>query len=145
MTKRALLALAGFAASYAVMTLPPMKDVIGRYSPVVASLLSPFLFNFSRTYETGRVLEFRIGMTKEALFETLKDNYSGRGELVIDCTVTTAESVVPITAALNISVMYGRGNRLCSRLDSHRLSMHVEFAGDRVSTIEVRHRWIELP
>lgn len=128
---------AGLLAAYVVVALTPIKSLIGRYSPAAASVFSPFLFNFSRTYESGNVLEFRIGMTRKELFETLRSTYAGRADLTVDCSVTTAESVVPITSELDVGTAYGGGQRLCARLDSRRLGVVVGFQGDLVSAIEV--------
>lgn len=68
--------VAGLLAMYAVVALTSVKGLIGRYSPAAASVFSPFLFNFSRTYKSGNVLDFSVGMTREELFEVLRRNYA---------------------------------------------------------------------
>jgi len=123
--------------SYAAVTLSPIKSVIGRRSPAVASWFSPPLFNFSQTYTDGRVLEFGARMSKGEVFSKLIEGYADSADLTVDCVVTTADSVVPITRNLDIAAVYGGRHRLCVRLDSRRLAVDFEFEGDVVSTIDV--------
>jgi hypothetical protein len=132
-----LLTVAALLLIYAAVAVSPVRYAIGRRSPNVAAWFSPFLFNFSHAYKDGTVLEFAIGMSKEELFSTLKQNYEGKADLTIDCRVTTADSVVPISRDLDIGATYGGGPRLCVRLDSRRLAADFEFQNDAVSTIEI--------
>lgn len=132
-----LLTIVILIVAYAAVALSPIRTAIGRRSPAVASLFSPLLLNFSHTYESGRVLEFGVGMTRRELFKRLIENYAGRADLTVNCIVTTANSVVPIAADLDVDKVYGGGPRLCTRLDSRRLVVDFQFDGDVVSAIEV--------
>lgn len=133
------------AMAYVVIALTPLKATIGRYSPSAASLFSPASFNFSHIYTSGNVLEFSVGMTRDELFETLIQNYSGRADLTVNCVVTTADAVVPITSGLDIAAIYGGGDRLCARLDSERLGFFVDFENNLVSRIKIVFVRNELP
>lgn len=123
--------------AYAAVALSPIKSAIGRRSPGVASWFSPPLFNFSQTYTDGSVLGFSAGMNKGEVFSELIERYADSADLTVNCVVTTADSVIPITHSLDIATVYGGGHRLCVRLDSRRLAVDFEFVGNFVSKIEI--------
>jgi hypothetical protein len=123
--------------TYVAIALTPMKATIGRHSPRTASLFSPPSFNFSHMYSSGNVLGFSVGMSRQGLFQTLEQNYSDSADLIVNCIVTTSESVVPITSDTNVAATYGGGDQLCARLDSERLAFHVDFEDDIVSGIRI--------
>lgn len=131
------LTIAAVLIVYAAVAYSPIRAAIGRRSPATASLFSPFLLNFSHTYESGRVLEFGVGMSKDELFKTLSETYAGRADLTVNCRVTTGASLLRITPDLDIRTAYGGGDRLCTRLDARRLKVIFEFGGDVVSAINV--------
>lgn len=122
---------------YAGISLSPLKDAIGRRNPEIASLFAPPRFNFSNVYDHGSVLQFEVGMPKAAVFAKLSGLYADRADLTVRCTVTTANSVVPITKGLDIADVYGGGPSLCVRLDARRLAVDFQFQNDVVSSIAV--------
>lgn len=127
------------AIAYAGIGLSPLQDSIGRCSPSVASLFAPPFFNFNAIYEDGSVLEFRVGMSRADVFTMLSERYADRADLTVNCVVTTADSVIPITKGMNIADAYGGGPRLCVRLDSLRLVAEFEFQDDAVSRIGISY------
>jgi hypothetical protein len=137
--KLLLFAFAGLLLAYAVVAFSPIKVYIGRHNPETASYFSPPLLNFSHTYRDGRVLEFQVGMRKEDLFSTLSQRYGGEADLTVNCVVTTADSVVPILPGVDIGAVYGGGSRLCTRLDSRKLSIVFDFRDAVVSAIDVTY------
>lgn len=132
-------------AAYALIASTPMKSFVGRYNPRAASIFSPLLFNFSHTYMNGRVLNFTIGMTRQDFLETLQREYAGKGDITVNCKVTTADSVVPITTELEIGSIYGGGERLCARLDSRKLGIVAYFDKDLVSAVNLWFVRSEFP
>jgi hypothetical protein len=133
-----LLLMAGLVAvAYFAIALSPISGSIGRRSPAAASWFSPPLLNFSHTYHEGHVLQFRVGMNRNELFEQLRRSYAGKADLIVGCRVTTADSVMPVTTDLDIEAVYGGGDRVCTRLDGRRLGADFQFHGDRVTSISV--------
>jgi hypothetical protein len=126
-------------AFYSMLAISPLKTMIGRKHPAFASMLSPPLFNFSSSYESGSVLDFAVGMNKKMVFGKLKDNYVGRSSLLANCTGTRANSLIPITESLDISSAFGGGNRLCIFIKSGRLFLEFFFQDDAVSKINVSY------
>jgi hypothetical protein len=134
-----LLVVAALLLVYAAAAFSPIKYSIGRYDPAIAAWFSPMLFNFSHTYREGPVLEFNVGMSKAELFSTLTGKYMDRADLTVNCRVTTASSVVPISRDLDFRAAYGCVPRLCVRLDSRKLAADFEFQNDAVSAIVVSY------
>lgn len=132
----ALIALT-IAAIYGFVAISPAKREIGRNHPEIASIFSPLLFNFSSEYRTGAVLGFRLGSSRQDVFNRLKKVYAGRGDLLRECRVSGADSLVPLTRDLDIAAVDGHGPRLCVFLDSGSLSLDFRFRGDFVSEIDV--------
>ena len=136
-SNRAKFLVAALVLAYAAVTLSPLKDAIGRRSPQWASVFDPPVFNFYNEYEQGSVMDFRVGMSKPALFAILTEHYASHADLTVDCKVTTANSVIKIARETDIAVVYGGGPRLCVRLDSQRLGADFHFRDDVVSRIDV--------
>jgi hypothetical protein len=126
-------------ALYLVLALSPLKTTIGRSYPGVASVFSPPLFNFSASYESGSVLDFFVGMSREQTFSVLKGTYVGRSKLLSNCVGTRANSLIPVTASLDIASAYGGGDRLCAYLESGRLLLDFTFQNGAVSRIDLAY------
>jgi hypothetical protein len=135
--KLVFIVVATLVFAYAGIGISPLKNQIGRNNPALASLFAPIFFNFSHKYTSGSVLDFSIGMSKDAFFDTLKKQYNGRADFIVGCVGRTANSLQRITSKTNLQESYGSGNRFCGRLDSRRTSIIVEFENDVVSAINL--------
>lgn len=62
--------------AYTAIAVSPLKGEIGRRSPALASFFSAPTFNYGAVYERGNVLEFHIGMSRDAFVQALEANYS---------------------------------------------------------------------
>ena len=134
-----VLTLAAGVALYFVLALSPLRTAIGRTYPRVASLFSPPLFNFSAAYDSGSVLEFAVGMSRERTFELLKSHYAGRSELLANCVGTRANSLIPVTPSLDVASVYGGGEKMCAYLESGRLLVSFTYQSGSVSKIDVTY------
>jgi hypothetical protein len=144
--KRVFAALAGgVIAVYAAIALSPLTAWIGRSDPALATCFRPLLFNFSSTYETGQVLDFHIGMSRGTFFTVLATTYSGKGRIIVNCTVSTGNSLVPITADLDVASIYGGGDRLCASMHPDGPGFEVSFQGESVARIKLWYVRTEMP
>jgi hypothetical protein len=130
---------------YLLIAISPLKKTIGRNHPEVASLFSPPLFNFSTSYDSGSVLGFDVSSAQQDVFERLRSVYAGKSNLLVNCVVTHADSVVPITPELDISATYGGGDKICVSLDGGRLILDFMLRGTTVSSIELAYIRTEGP
>jgi hypothetical protein len=135
----------GLLTAYAIVAVSPIKAVIARRDPALASWFYPILFNFSEEYESGRVLEFRVGMPRAEFFKVLKASYVGRGTIIVNCEVITGHSLVPITSALDIEAAYGGGDRLCVSPDFDGPGVTARFRDEKISSIEIWYVSNEMP
>jgi hypothetical protein len=144
--RKAILAvlIAGLCA-YTLVAITPLKALIGRSSPSAASLFSPPWLNFAHTYSTGRVIDFRVGMTRAEVYALLVSRYSGGGAIIANCNAGQPYSLIPITRDLDVASASGGGDRICARLDPPRLGTTIYFKDDLVSSIKIRFIRMELP
>ena len=126
------------AAAYTTVAKTELKSAIGRRAPAVASLFSPREFNFTEHYTEGRVLEFAVGMSTEDVLTVLRTRYVGRGRLVRDCLIRSAESFISITPYLLNVPELDTADRLCVFADQ-RLVLIFGLVLERVSSIEVSY------
>src|SRR5260370_11953695 len=103
---------------YVAIAVSPAKREIGRDHPEIASAFSPFLFNFSAKYTAGSVLGFEMHSRRSDVISRLKEVYAGRGELLANCVVERADSLIPITRDLDIASAYGGAGQLSVILNS---------------------------
>ena len=140
-----LLSIIVLVCGYFAVAFSSLRLSIGRVSPPIAAWFSPFFFNFSGTYVTGKVLDFDVGMSRGDVFRVLNEKYAGVADLTAECKVTTASAVIPISKDLDIAAAYGGGPQLCTRLDSRRLSVDFEFKGEKLTKISMTFVTNELP
>src|SRR5687767_15361211 len=60
---------------------PPPRSTLFPYTTLFRSPL----LNFSHTYHEGQVLQFRVGMSRNELFEQLRSSYAGKADLIVGC------------------------------------------------------------
>ena len=131
--------------AYVLVAISPLKNMIGRTHPEVASLFSPPLFNFSASYDSGSVLGFDVSSSQQEVFERLRSVNAGKSNLLANCVVTHADSVVPITAELDIAAAYGGGDKICVSLNRGRVLLDFMLRGSNVSSIELSYIRTEGP
>jgi hypothetical protein len=131
--------------AYALVAVSPLKKTIGRNHPGVASLFGPPLFNFSASYDSGSVLGFDVNSAQQDVIERLRSVYAGKSNLLVNCAVTHADSIVPITQELDIAATYGGGKKICVSLDGGRLLLDFMFRATTVSSIELAYLRTEGP
>jgi hypothetical protein len=131
--------------AYLLIAISPLKQMIGRTHPEIASLFSPFLFNFSASYDSGSVLGFHVNGSQHDVFLRLQSAYAGRSNLLVNCMVKQVDSIVPITRTTDVATIYGGGEKVCVSLDHGRVSLDFALRGTVVSRIDLAYIRSELP
>jgi len=132
-----------FLAAYAVVCASSIKAQIGRQHPGIASLLSPPMFNFHGEYSDGKVLKFEIGMNRQEFCRALMTNYSGQAEVMRDCQIVNAKSLVLIEPGTDISSLV-EGNAVCIRWRGNSMIATIGFSGELVRNVEIVFARISL-
>lgn len=85
MRRQVLVVALILVSAYIAVAVSPLRSAFGRSNPALASLFSAPTFNFSETYESGHVLEFKIGMSRAEFVRALEANYPANAALLSKC------------------------------------------------------------
>ena len=112
----------------------------GRHNPGLTANLSPRWFNFSATYSSGPVLEFKVGMSRLELAQVLKSRYAKNSVLEGGCGA-------PVDVKFHLLDIYiesdtgayalSTRDRLCLMTRSKRQFMTFTIANDSVAKISI--------
>lgn len=122
---------------YLILSFSPMKYEIGRHNPLLASFLSPPMFNFMGHYHDGRVLGFEIGMPRQEIAEALLAEYLENGHVVANCQVVTGRSLVPIVDEQMFLEVVATSRTFCAHIADAPLGMRFIVPADILKEIEV--------
>jgi len=86
---------------YSGICVSRLPEALGRQRPGIAAIFSPPWSNFDVTYDSGSVLDFKIGMSREALARVLKARYASDAVLLGTCG-EHLKFAVPETAIVRI-------------------------------------------
>lgn len=123
--------------AYAAVRLSPMREEIGRTSPALASFFSAPSFNFFAAYETGAVLEFEIGMSRDELMRALEQHYSS---LVLLNSSCGGQSLRPMIVTVEDKELWEElvsRSVICASIRSRDLSLVFYLDAGKLKRIEV--------
>jgi hypothetical protein len=131
MKKLAVVSIVFLFACYFGLAASPLKDEIGRSHPRIAAALSPITFNFNAVYDSGRVLNFEVGMNREQVGRALTE-HAGRAVLLVSCGNRFGnlhdENLVRVAADEDL---------ICLWFSPISVNVTLRMAEDRLSSIEM--------
>ena len=131
MKKAAVVSIVFLFACYFGLAASPLKDEIGRSHPRIAAALSPITFNFNAVYDSGRVLNFEVGMNREQVRRALTE-HAGRAVILISCGNRFGdlrdENLVRVAADEDL---------ICLWFAPTRVNVTLRMARDRLGSIEM--------
>ena len=131
MKKLAVVSIVFLFACYFGLAASPLKDDIGRSRPRIAAALSPIIFNFNAVYDSGRVLNFEVGMNREQVARALTE-HAERAVLLVSCGNRFGnlhdENLVRVAADEDL---------ICLGFMPISVNVTLRMAGDRLSSIEM--------
>src|SRR5262245_31621939 len=138
MRKIILILGTALAMAYTVVALSPIKAAIGRHSPRLGSFFSAPTFNFADMYDTGDVLEFQMGMSRQAFIRSLETNYANTGALMSVCGGDSGYR--PQVVTYNDRTVWDELAKrpvVCLSIDADSLMLLFHFSAEKLSRIEL--------
>ena len=136
MRRRAIFGVVGLVLLvYLALVASPLDRHLGRSHPRLSAVLSPPFFNFRATYTSGRVLEFRIGMSRVE-FGAALEGYSGAAVLMPSCAGEAGKAPLPLEDNPRVQSILS-AQEVCLFSRKSRLGLFFHFEKELLSSVVV--------